>query len=509
LIRFILITISVLSCRFAAAQYTFNRIYPDNGLLREITTNIVLFEDTTYLIPTVVLAPEIMYYAWRKLDKYGNQISLQEILNSQTPIYSGNKGSFIRLEDGDFLQTMIKPEGSLAKIQPDGNILWASSIDTLDGSEAALELADGNYMMMGGRSLYYPWRMIWSDTTGAFYRIKEFAPYDSAFFQYINYTNELSNGDLLVGGSVNRNNLQLVDFFGETYTADNVDLALSRTDSLGNIIWAKHWHDELNDGAIRYVISDDESTAVSYIKHTTDYDSTTHDHYPYHAILGSFVIDLETGDSSDVIMYGDTLLDPDVKDMVRTPDGGYAILGGADYGDYPITYAFICKLDEDRQFEWFKEYTYGIEEPEDGALLHPYDLAVTLDGGLIVAGYYEEWSSDGWNLNSPWVFKTDACGNLDWTDCSPIGVFDRSETLAQLIIYPNPAQDWLQIKVPKNCQSKTIRVFDMAGQLHSQLSVRANTSQLQLDISSLPSGLYLLQVESETGWVESARFVVE
>ncbi len=499
-----------MSCRLAAAQYTFNHIYPDNGLIWELATNIVLLEDTTYLVPTVVLAPEIMYYAWRKLDKYGNQISLQEILSSQTQIYPGNKGSFIRLSDGNFLQTAIYPEVTLTKIQENGTMLWSNSVDTIQsGSEAALELANSKYLMIGARSSYYPKWMVWADNSGSFYRIKEFAPHDSAVYQYIDYTNELSNRDLLVGGLVRRNNLQLVDFFGETYTADNADLALSRTDSLGNIIWAKHWHDELNDGAIRYVISDDESTAVSYIKHTTDYDITTHEHYPYHAILGSFVIDLETGDSSDVIMYGDTLLDPDVKDMVRTPDGGYAILGGADYGEYPITYAFICKLDENRQFEWFKEYTYGIEEPEDGALLHPYDLAVTLDGGLIVAGYYEEWSSDGWNLNSPWVFKTDACGNLDWTDCTTIGVFDKDEMPAQLNVYPNPAQDWLQIEVPKNFQSKTIKVFDLAGHLHGQHTMGAYATQLKLDISSLSSGLYLLRMESETGWVENVRFVVE
>ncbi len=88
-------------------------------------------------------------------------------------------------------------------------------------------------------------------------------------------------------------------------------------------------------------------------------------------------------------------------------------------------------------------------------------------------------------------------------------IYENENRIPSVQLFPNPAGQWLQIEVPKNFQFKTIKVFDMAGHQLSQYKMGANTSQLQLDISTLASGLYFLRVEGETGWVQSVRFVVE
>ena len=67
-----------------------------------------------------------------------------------------------------------------------------------------------------------------------------------------------------------------------------------------------------------------------------------------------------------------------------------------------------------------------------------------------------------------------------------------------LAVYPNPATDKMFVDFDVNTEIKSVKVFDFTGRLAMEHSVNATTS-VKMDISSLNSGLYLVQVSTDKG----------
>ena len=65
----------------------------------------------------------------------------------------------------------------------------------------------------------------------------------------------------------------------------------------------------------------------------------------------------------------------------------------------------------------------------------------------------------------------------------------------QITIYPNPTEDILNIKA--NFQIKDIEIRTVNNQ---NLMVK-NTNQLAINISNLPSGLYIISIKTDKGWI--------
>lgn len=82
---------------------------------------------------------------------------------------------------------------------------------------------------------------------------------------------------------------------------------------------------------------------------------------------------------------------------------------------------------------------------------------------------------------------------IDTTGCNvPTNVGISEQSLAGLAIYPNPAQDRIQIELAEE-RSIAIRLYNLSGQMLKQGEANARTSSL--NVSDLPAGVYLLQVE--------------
>jgi len=80
-------------------------------------------------------------------------------------------------------------------------------------------------------------------------------------------------------------------------------------------------------------------------------------------------------------------------------------------------------------------------------------------------------------------------------------------------VYPNPAANTLTVKqnnragtAPHNSGKFTVRLHDNHGTLHVQKA--ANTATLQLAVDTLPTGLYLLRIESEGEAPESHQIQI-
>ena len=125
----------------------------------------------------------------------------------------------------------------------------------------------------------------------------------------------------------------------------------------------------------------------------------------------------------------------------------------------------------------------------------------TSDGGLLINGSTNEGFSGGQNL---WLVKLDSMGCLE-PDCW-VGVEQADANTIGVAVYPNPATDWLYLKYD-NTRSITLEIFNLSGQRVLQHQHMAPKESIE--ISHLPTGLYLLRFVDEFGNVAMEKLVVE
>jgi hypothetical protein len=59
-----------------------------------------------------------------------------------------------------------------------------------------------------------------------------------------------------------------------------------------------------------------------------------------------------------------------------------------------------------------------------------------------------------------------------------------------LIVYPNPANDYITVEHPISSEGANIKLYDMSGKLLLVTKVEKNTSQSKVKVISLPRGSY-------------------
>jgi len=67
--------------------------------------------------------------------------------------------------------------------------------------------------------------------------------------------------------------------------------------------------------------------------------------------------------------------------------------------------------------------------------------------------------------------------------------------LDETVLYPNPAHDFITLRMPKETQNSTVDIININGQVIK--SFRINNNQSQLNVSTFPAGIYLLRIQSE------------
>ena len=62
-------------------------------------------------------------------------------------------------------------------------------------------------------------------------------------------------------------------------------------------------------------------------------------------------------------------------------------------------------------------------------------------------------------------------------------------------LFPNPAKDYITLKMPEELQNPTVDIFNIQGKVMKSFSV--DKSQNQLDISYFFTGVYLVHIQSD------------
>ncbi|WP_178984875.1 T9SS type A sorting domain-containing protein [Winogradskyella helgolandensis] len=199
------------------------------------------------------------------------------------------------------------------------------------------------------------------------------------------------------------------------------------------------------------------------------------------------------------------------------PDETYTLtLTGHTYGDFDANIvAFVDWNQNDILDDEGEVYELGLLSNTDGTdgVFVSLDIAIPTDAVLgetriRLTKTYTNLVGEGENPPSPAVI--DPCGilfnafgvsieesygqALDFTlNLAPLSV-DEFE-LNALAVYPNPAQDVLNIDYKSTLTG--VKMYNIVGQ--EVLSRTTATSQLQLDIAAFTSGIYIVKLFTEEG----------
>ncbi|MGB0932361.1 MAG: T9SS type A sorting domain-containing protein [Chitinophagales bacterium] len=108
--------------------------------------------------------------------------------------------------------------------------------------------------------------------------------------------------------------------------------------------------------------------------------------------------------------------------------------------------------------------------------------------------------------------KASVCFAEEITDVEEIPVSTSSNI--QLSLQPNPANQFTKVQISSpNASKGNLAIYDMVGrqiQFHENISLqRGMNNELQLDVSDLESGVYLLQLEDVNGKKSGVKMVVD
>ncbi|MBK8613866.1 MAG: CotH kinase family protein [Flavobacteriales bacterium] len=132
-----------------------------------------------------------------------------------------------------------------------------------------------------------------------------------------------------------------------------------------------------------------------------------------------------------------------------------------------------------------------------------YTLAqftANIDGDITVQGGGGGGGGGTQTVRGLKSFITTRANNLNGSlDCSTVGVGELAST-DELGVYPSPATDRVQVRLPEGWSMNDVLLFDAVGR-----TIPLNASGRSVDLNGLAAGMYLLRATRE-GQVLSTRF---
>jgi hypothetical protein len=162
----------------------------------------------------------------------------------------------------------------------------------------------------------------------------------------------------------------------------------------------------------------------------------------------------------------------------------------------------ILQVNENGDSIWMRDYRRVINNGSYNIINH---IQQTSDNGLIACGeiFGAFEPPNGQNM---WLLKMDSFGCLE-PNCDGVNIVEPMvKDNGKLKIYPNPAQDKINIKLPvfENLVGLHLDIYNIQGQLLLQQTIKQNN----IDISQLESGVYVAKIKLCDGSFLQERFVV-
>jgi hypothetical protein len=235
--------------------------------------------------------------------------------------------------------------------------------------------------------------------------------------------------------------------------AGGSDAQLLKVDELGNVLWS-HTHGGAEDDEFKDVQLTADGGYIAAGSRTMS--------GVYYAYLVKTDVD---GNVAWERTYGAYCYANAVQ---QTPDGGYVFTGKSTEQD-PWGDVNLRKVDSAGLEQWSRYFNLAAYADDSG-----HSVALTPDGGYIVAGFGGLWSAGQTRM---WVIKTDAAGNQMWN--TQLGTTPGTYNMAQDVLvasdgnyvvaghlHNGPEQDPVLIKLDPDGATLWIKNYGGAGDDH-------------------------------------------
>ncbi len=300
-----------------------------------------------------------------------------------------------------------------------------------------------------------------------------------------------------------------------------LDMGLVRLDSVGNEEWVHSYDEPLVQGSWANGVAETHDGGFILCGDATDY-------------LGSYIRLVRTDSAGDTLWTRliSGPLGPSLQAVCETPDRGFLAVGSAFDTLQSLDAVYLMRTDSSGATQWTRYIS------PTGAGTEAEALCTTSDGGYAIAGtiawvdsarawmvkldadFDTVWTSalpgkgreeataiwqtadDGYVLagtsdppsDSILLFKTDSVGHIE------VGIAEERQAPCRpiaLSVQPNPTSGDVRVEWSLPARSTaSVSVYDITGkQVHSSSGLR--TSSLLLGLRSLPSGVYVVSLESD------------
>ncbi len=440
--------------------------------------------------------------------------------------------------DGD-LDSLRKPLSDvwLLKLDENGNLLWKKNYggDNHDGMNAIIQTLDNGFLMVGSTSSTNgdvtenkgkedAW-VIKIDSLGTIQWQKTLGGSNDESLWSVFQT---QNGDYIMGGYSNSNDY---DF---PQNAGGWDMWVIKLNNRGNLVWKTRLAGSKDDLLSQLTNIDDKTFAIAARTYSQDGDTL--------GALGDFSVKMDS--SGRVVWkksFGYYSEGPGLKELhALTMSQKNIVSVGMKIVDRPspqLSYSWdflITKSDTAGNRLWSKYY--GGTDTENAKSVQSLP-----NGDLIVSGYAlssDTFVKDNHGFIDCWIVRLDSLGNLKNANCyggskddqayataldkqgnlivvgystSSDGIFPQnkgsvdfavmklrynltstaeSDNNFDILVYPNPVEDELMLKVPPLSILPIFRLFDVAGKLVYQSKYGENVHSI--DMHTFSNGFYLL-----------------
>ncbi len=496
-----------------------------------MTTKMCLFKVFLFFIPSWLVAqnPTLV---WAKTFGGSSTESAYSVVVTKDNKYL--VAGLSRSYNGD-LDSMRYPSSDvwLLKLDENGNLLWKKTYggSGAEGMYAIVQTLDNGFIMVGSTTSVDGdvtvnkgnsdgW-VIKIDSVGTIQWQKTIGGSDKDYFLSVFQT---QNGDYIVGGYSQSSDKDFPQNSGKN------DMWVLKLDSRGNIVWKKRIGGSDDDYLSQLTNIDDKTFAIAARTQSTDGDMV--------GAFGDFSVKM---DSSGNIVWKKSFEGLGLKEFYgATMSQKNIVFVGMQIVDRTLpqlAYSWdflVTKSDTAGNRLWSKifggskaDYTHSVQSLPNGDLLI---TGVTQSNDFDITGNHGDLDF--------WVIRIDSLGNLKNASCyggsnedqsfgsaidkqgnlilvgfatSSNGTFTQnkgtydlaviklrydlvstaeSSSDADILIYPNPVEDALNIKIPPLSIAPIFRLYDITGKLMYQSEKGQNIETI--DMHTFPKGFYIL-----------------
>ena len=180
----------------------------------------------------------------------------------------------------------------------------------------------------------------------------------------------------------------------------------------------------------------------------------------------------------------------------RTLNGDIVSVGITTVGEEGNS-GYVSRIDSNGESIWQRRYNYNN--------LSDYftDVIETSDGGILINGSANDITFDE-GVQNLWLVKLDANGCL--TPNCWVGFEDVIENDLGIKVFPNPANEWLNFKLPEHARGVGLEVLSISGQRVMNTKLYAPLEAIQ--VNQLPAGLYLIKFTLGDGRSVTEKVVI-